>query len=304
MLFRSRNLEPQALPFILLQGIFYGTTLVASRFSVGQFAPLLYVGLRLGVASLLHLVIYRFTFRSFPRDQALLRGAAVYGLIGTAIPMVCIVTAMQYLSSGLASILIALSPAFTVVLAHFFLSDESLSRRIVFGVGLALFGAIFLALRGETGLAEVSQANPLGYFLILGANLFIGISTIFARRALRGMDNFDVASIRMFTATLAVLPLALLLHGLDFSAVDGNGIFALGYATLSGTFGGSLISFYVVKRFGATASAMPTYVIPIVASITGVFLLGEQYTGGMLLAMAFIIAGLLLINRSSGPISV
>jgi len=282
-------LDPQALPFILLQGFFFGTTLVASRFSVGQFAPLLYVGLRLGMASLLHLTIYLFSSRIFPRDRDLLQRAMVYGVIGTAIPMVGIVTAMQYLSSGVAS--------------HFFLSDENLSMRKISGVGLSLFGAGFLALRGETGLAEVGEANPVGYLLILGANLFIGFATIFARRRLRGMDDFDVSSVRMLTAAIVVLPLALLLHGLDFSAVDGNGTFALGYATLTGTFGGSFISFYVVKRFGATASAMPTYVIPIVASITGVALLGEQITWGMFLGMLLILAGLVLINREPVALS-
>jgi len=296
-------LDPQALPFILLQGFFFGTTLVASRFSVGQFAPILYVGLRLGMASLLHLAIYLFSSRSFPRDRDLLQRAMVYGVIGTAIPLVGIVTAMQYLSSGMASLLIALSPAFTVLLAHFFLSDESLSRMKILGVGLALFGAVFLALRGETGLAEVGQANPAGYLLILGANLFIGFTTIYARRRLRGMDDFDVSSVRMLTAAIVILPLALLLHGLDFSSVDGNGTFALGYATLTGTFGGSFLSFYVVKRFGATASAMPTYVIPIVASITGVALLGEQITWGMSLGMLLILAGLVLINREPVALS-
>ena len=48
----------QALPFIVLLGFFYGSTLVASRFSVGQFEPLTYIGLRVTMASIAHVAIY------------------------------------------------------------------------------------------------------------------------------------------------------------------------------------------------------------------------------------------------------
>ena len=56
--------------------------------------------------------------------------------------------------------------------------------------------------------------------------------------------------------------------------------------------------FYIVRRFGATPAAMTNYLVPIVASIGGVLLLGEQATAGMLVGMMIIIGGIALISTS------
>ena len=127
--------------------------------------------------------------------------------------------------------------------------------------------------------------------------LIASTTTIFARKFMRGYDAFDVASIRMFTAALVIMPLSIVLVGIDLSGVNAQGYFALVYAALVGTFLGMLLSFYNIKRFGATASAMPVYVIPVVSGILGALLLGEQITAGMAVGMGLIAVGIALINR-------
>ncbi|MBE2223089.1 MAG: EamA family transporter, partial [Anaerolineae bacterium] len=56
----------QAIPYIVLLGFFFGSTLVVSRFSVGQFEPTTYIGLRLLIAGVAHLLVYLFLSRRFP----------------------------------------------------------------------------------------------------------------------------------------------------------------------------------------------------------------------------------------------
>jgi len=121
--------------------------------------------------------------------------------------------------------------------------------------------------------------------------------TVYARRFMREYDAFDVASVRMLTAALTVMPLSLLIVGFDLHRVSGQGYFALGYAALVGTFLGMLVAFYNIKRFGATAAAMTQYVIPVVAGLGGVLILDEQITVGMLAGMGLIAGGITLINR-------
>jgi drug/metabolite transporter (DMT)-like permease len=121
--------------------------------------------------------------------------------------------------------------------------------------------------------------------------------TVYARKFMLNFDAFDVASVRMFVATLAVVPLSALFVGMDLRGVNGQGYFALGYAALVGNFAGMLLAFYNIKRFGATAAAMPLYVIPVVGSLGGALLLGEQITAGMTTGMGFIALGIGLINR-------
>jgi drug/metabolite transporter (DMT)-like permease len=288
----------QALPYILLQGFLFGSTLVVSRFSVGQFEPTIYIGIRLVLASLCHVAVYSLVRnREWPRSPDLWRNAALLGLLGTAVPMVAIVSSLQFQSAGLTSLLLTAGPAVTVLMAHFFLPDETLNRTKGAGVVLALGGAVFLLALGESGLPDVSQASPLGYGLVLVAVSCGSGMTIYARKYMRDYDYFDVASVRMVTAALAVMPLSALLVGVNLSGVDARGYMALVYAALVGTFSGMMLAFYNVKRFGATASAMPLYVIPVVATLGGALLLGEQITAGMLAGVALIAAGIALINR-------
>jgi drug/metabolite transporter (DMT)-like permease len=289
----------QALPYVALLGFLFGSTLIASRFSVGQFQPTTYIGIRMVLASLIHLSIYLVGPRrgKWPSAPGIWRNAAVLGVFGTAVPMTCIVTSLQYQSAGLTSLLLTVSPAVTVLMAHFLLSDEAITLRKGLGVSLALGGALLLAVRGETGLPDVSTGGPIGYILVLVAITSAASSTIFARKRMRNYDHFDVASVRMLAAALTVMPLSALLIGVDLSRVNLQGYLATGYATLVGTFSAMMLSFYIVKRFGATASALATYVVPVVAGVGGALVLGERITAGMLTGMGLIVGGIALVNQ-------
>ena len=298
-------MTPKSLPSVSLLALIFGSTLIVSRFSVGQYAPLTYVSLRLLVASLCHIAVYVLgSGRVWPRDGRIWRYAPFYGIVGTALPMSLIVSSLQYQSSGITSLLLTSAPAFTVLMAHFLLPDERLTVRKAVGVGLAISGAAVLVLLGENGLPDVEQVNPLGYALALGGILAASVATIYARRYLRSFDSFDVASVRMWTAVGALLPVAFLLTGLDMSRVESSGYAALLYAGVIGTFGGMQLEFRIVQRFGATATAITANLIPIVALIGGWLFLGEQITLGMILAMAVILGGVTIITRSeTAPIT-
>jgi drug/metabolite transporter (DMT)-like permease len=292
-------LTPKSLPSISFLALIFGSTLIVSRFSVGQFVPLTYVSLRLLLASLCYVIFYAASGgRVWPHERHIWLYGSFYGIVGTALVMSLIVSSLQYQSSGITSLLLTCAPAFTVILAHFFLPDERLNGRKALGVGLAISGAAALVLMGENGLPDTEQTNPLGYAMAIGGVLAASVGTIYARRYLRDYDAFDVASVRMWTALAALLPVAYLLTGFDVSQVETSGYVALLYAGIVGTFGGLQLEFRIVKRFGATATAITANLIPIVALFGGWMFLGEQINVGMILAMIVIIIGVTIITRS------
>jgi len=289
-----------SLPYVILLGLLYGTTLVVSRFSVGQFHPTTYISFRFILAGLGHAAIYALDRRrKWPTNLRLWRHAAVLGVVGTAVPMTGIVSSLQYQSTGITSLLLTTNPALTVLWAHLFLDDEKLTRQKSLGIMLALGGAALLAIKGESGLSDIDRANPVGYALVLIAMFTSSGMTIYARKYMIDLNAFDVASIRMFVAAILVMPLSAVFVGVDLSAVNNQGYLALGYASLVGTFLGTMLVFYIIKRFGATSSAMTAYIIPIIAGIGGALFLGEEITGIMLVGMVLIIFGIAIINRRS-----
>lgn len=287
----------KALPFVILTGFLFGSTLIASRFSVGQFHPLNYISFRLMLASSAHVLIYLFSQRAFPRDRTLWWRAGIYGVFGTALNLVGMVSSLQYLSSGLVAILITVSPAVTSLLAHFSLPEERLNLKQWSGVLLALGGAIFLAVAGENGLPDVSP-EPVGYLFVGTAMLAGSVMTIYARRKLQGFDSFDTASIRMWIATLTVVPLTTLFIGYDMSGVNMQGVGAVIYAAFVGTFSGFIIQLYTITRFGAVPASMVTYVIPLVSVTGGILILGETFTPLMVAGIAIIVTGITLVQQN------
>ena len=282
---------------VLLLGFFYGSTIVVSRFSVGQYDPRTYISLRLLLALACHVGVYAFSReKQWSRDRSLWWRAGILGVIGTALPMTAIVSSLQYLSSGVASLLLTLNPVIVVVLAQFFLRDEKLTWLKTAGVAVAFSGAGLLFLRGETGLGTFAQADWRGYAWVAVGVLAGGGAAVYARRFLRTGDAWDVASIRMATAAVVLLPIVALTVGYDMSNVTAIGYAGLIYAALTGTFGGMWLSFYLIKQYGATVASQTTYVIPVISTVLGAVALGEQISGTMLAGMAIIFAGLTLLN--------
>ena len=160
-----------------------------SRYALAQYHPLAFVGMRFLLAGLIAISVYMLVGRrrqTWPKDRRLWLRASILGILGSVIPMTLVVFALQYQSSGVSSILVTTCPALTVLLAHIFLPDESLNRRKSLGVVLAFAGAFVLTLRGETGLVDVTQANPMGYALVFIAVFAASCMMIYARRYMQG----------------------------------------------------------------------------------------------------------------------
>lgn len=293
----------RALPYVIIVGLLFGMSIIASRFAVDQFDPLVYVGLRLTLATVTFAGFYLFAGRRnpFPTDRGLWQHALVLGIFGTAIPMSTFVAALQFQSSGVTSILTTTGPALIVVLAHFALEDEFLTPFKSIGVTLALTGAILLALRGETGLTNITQANPIGYVLVAISLCSHSAATIYARKYTRTYRAFDVTSSQIAIGMVIVMVWAALTVGFDLQRVNAQGLLSLIYGGIAGTFGAFLLYFITVKQFGATAAAMSNYIVPVTATIGGVLLLGETVTSGMTFGMSLILGGIALTNYRRAP---
>lgn len=284
---------------VFLLGFMYGTTMIASRYTVGIISSIGYVGLRMLIAALgFTLVFVNGWFgQSFPRDRTLWKHGTMLGVFGTVAPMILIVTSLKYQSSGVTSTLLTSNPALTVVMAHFLLSDEQLTWRKLLGVGLAFSGALLIILLGETGLPEWEVQSRIGYVMVGVAMLLGSGMAIYIRRYMSDCDPFQVAGVRIYVSAMILFVPVLILSGQDLPQMTPLTWGALGYAALAGTFIATLLDFYNIQRFGATVSAMVSYVVPVIAGISGALLLNEQITSGMVAGMVLILSGVSLVNR-------
>ncbi|MEM7117944.1 MAG: DMT family transporter [Chloroflexota bacterium] len=290
----------KGLPYVLLLSLFFGTSLVSSRFGLREFSSLAFVGLRMLVSWCAFLLTFALVKQySWPTERQIWRHGMVLGVIGTAVPMTAFITSLNYLSSGVSAIIGTIGPAITIVLAHFLLQDERLTWRKGVGVAFALGGALLLTLMGETGLDTTEAVNPLGYILVFTATISSSLSLIYARAHVRDLSAFQITSVRALTTMVITLPLAFFTIGIDFSVVTSVGLTSLFYSALISSFAGFILALYIINQFGVATSIMTNYLVPIVASIGGALLLDERITIGMVSGMVIILIGISIINSKN-----
>jgi drug/metabolite transporter (DMT)-like permease len=275
---------------------------VATRFALGQFAPLTHVAVRLAVASLVMWLGFGvLRGRVLPRAPAVWLHAAMFGLIGTAITMAAYTNSLKYQSSGVTSLLASLSPVVTALLAHQFLHDEPLNRYRVGGALVAFSGAALLLIRGESGLHELARADWRGYAWALLGMASNSAGLVYARRFLRASDAYAVTSIRILTGAVVIGLLNGLVYGFNLSQVRLSGAAALLYSAIAGTVLAFLLYLYSIQRHGATVASQSEYIVPLAATVFGVLFLHEQVTLTMLGGMLLIFLGLFLFDRGRAP---
>lgn len=275
--------------------ILWGGSFFFVEIAVSELPPLVIVLCRVGLAaSVLWAII-------LARGIALPHGREVWltflgmGMLNNAIPFFLIVWGQQSIASGLASILNATTPIFTVVIAHFFLADEQISTRKFVGILIAIAGVVILVLP-SIGLGETSSL--LGQLAILGATISYGFASVFGRRFKSlGISPMMSSAGQLTGSTALLLPVTLAMHSpLDMAMPGTTVLIALILLAVACTALAYLLFFSILSSAGATNIALVTLLVPVTAVLLGVLVLGEKLLANHLIGMAGISLGLLVLD--------
>jgi uncharacterized membrane protein len=165
--------------------VLWGGSFYFTKIAVLEISPLTLALIRALVAGLTIAVLLRPLGGAMPRDLATWKMFAVIAALNNAIPFSLIVWGQQYIPIGLASILNATSPLFTVVVAHFATQDDKLTPNRAIGLIAGFIGVVVLL--GPDLLTELGQ-HVWAQLALLVAAFFFALGAIYARR-LRGHDR-------------------------------------------------------------------------------------------------------------------
>jgi len=128
-------------------------------------------------------------------------------LLNNVIPFSLIVWGQTHIASGLASILNATTPFFTVIVAHFLTNDERLNGGRLVGIFIGFSGVVYVI--GPQVLKGIG-ANILAQLAVLGAATSYAFAAVFGRRFRRmGLAPIVTAAGQVTAATAVLIPLAL-----------------------------------------------------------------------------------------------
>ena len=208
------------------------------------------------------------------------------------LPFSLIVTGQTYIASGLASILNATTPLFTVMVMAV-AGEEQLSARRIAGVVVGLIGVAVL--RGEVVGFQTGQG--IGILLCLGATVSYALSALLARRLLANSPPLGTATFQMMASTVMMAVVAAGIEQPWRLPVPGmvTWLALIGLAALS-TALAYIVFFQILRRSGASNVMLVTLLIPVTAILLGYLVLGENLSVRELSGAAVIGSALLLID--------
>jgi drug/metabolite transporter (DMT)-like permease len=275
-----------------LLSVLWGGSFFFNGVVLRELPPLTLVFLRVALAAIMLLPLLWLTRIRFPKGLPGWKPFFAIGLLNNVLPFSLIVIGQTFIPGGLASILNATTPLFTVVVMAV-AGEEKLQAHRVAGVIAGLIGVAIL--HGD-GL-DFESGQGLGILLCLGAAFSYGLSALVARRLPAdslplGTATFQMlASAAMMTVVAALVdrPWQLPMPGLT------TWLAVIGLAALS-TALAYIVFFQILRRSGATNVMMVTLLIPVTAILLGYLVLGEKISAHEIAGALVIGSALLLID--------
>ena len=270
--------------------VLWGGSFFFTKIAVGEIPPLTLALGRVALAAALLAALARATGVALPDRWG---PFILMGLINNVVPFSLIFWAQTHIPSGLAAILNATTPLFTVLVAHFATADEKLSAARLAGVATGFAGVVVML--GPDLLRELGT-NVAAQLACLAAAVSYAFAGIYGRR-FRGEPALRVAAGQLIASSVLLAPVVVVLdRPWTLAAPSANVLAALvGLAALS-TALGYLLYFRILARAGATNVLLVTFLIPVSAILLGTLLLGEVLAPRHLLGMAAIALGLAMID--------
>lgn len=258
------------------------------------------VAIRLTVAAIVLYGILRFNGKSLPTGWNFWKKFFIMGFFANALPFTLFSFGEQFADSGAASILNGTTPIFTVLIAHFFVSDERLNPARLAGVLIGFAGILLIffpdfqgLLHGEGLTGGMATVGLLAFIL---AAACYGISIVYARLTLRGLPPLVGPAAQLIAAALMMLPVALFV---DKPYQLTPGLPAIGASIVLGFFGTAmayLVYYKLIDFAGATFISLVTYLLPPIGVALGVLFLDEKPGWYSLVGLVFIIMGVMVVN--------
>lgn len=280
---------------LAILSLVWGGSFLFNGVAVRELPPLTIVALRVAIAALALQIVLRALSVRIPRERRIWTAFLGMGILNNVIPFSLIVWGQSHIASGLASILNATTPLFTVIVAHYFTTDERLTGQRLMGVVVGFAGVAVMI--GSAALTAWN-ANVLAQLAVLGAALSYGFSGVYGRRfKAMGIPPLATAAGQVTASSAILLPVALIVERPWTLSLPSTAaiLSVLGLALVSTAFA-YLIFFRLLARAGATNVGLVTFLIPVSAILFGVTLLGETLELRHLAGMALIAAGLVLID--------
>ncbi len=269
----NRPMTPTEWAMLVLLAAIWGGAFFFNAVAVREVPVLTVVVSRLVLAALILLAVLALRRERLPRGP-IWASFFLMGLLNNAVPFVLIVWGQTHIASGVAAILNASTPLFTVLLAHALTDDERMTWARFAGV---LTGFAGVAVMIGTDALETLGLHVAAQLACIAAALSYASASVFGRRFRRmGVAPLTAATGQLVAASVILLPLTLAVDrpwtlpppgALTVGALIGVAVISTAFAYV--------LYYRILATAGATNLALVTFLVPVSACLLGIVFLNE-----------------------------
>ncbi|WP_453952513.1 DMT family transporter [Bradyrhizobium sp. USDA 377] len=289
---RDNRIDARDWSLLAVLSVLWGGSFFFNGAALRELPPLTLVFLRVALGAAILLPLLRAQSIGLPKGMMGWKPFCAIGLLNNVIPFSLIVIGQTFIPSGLASILNATTPLFTVIVMAG-AGEEALQMRRLAGVALGLLGVIILRGWG----IETRPGKGLGILLCLGGALSYGFAALAARRLLKDSPPLGTATFQLMASTIMMAVVAGVVEQPWYLPMPGltTWLAVLGLAALS-TALAYIVFFQIIRRSGASNVMLVTLLIPVTAILLGWLVLGEPISMREIAGAIVIGSALLVID--------
>jgi drug/metabolite transporter (DMT)-like permease len=290
---RSRIIVAFALLYVL-----WGSTYLAMRVIVRDMPPYVAGAVRYLVAGPIMLAACALLGRKISLTRRDLGQLLVISILLLSIGNIGVLWGEVYVSSGLASLIVALVPIWVVMIEAWIFRAGRMTAKGLFGLAIGIVGLLVLLWPRISSGTHLGRLELLGSGILAGASFFWALGSVFSHRFNLTVDVFASAAWQMTLGGLVNGAVALVTGQFQKTHWTFSALGSIGYLVIFGSWLGYSAYIYLLEHVPTPKVATYAYVNPIVAVFLGWIILREHVDIFMLLGTVIIIASVALVNTS------
>jgi len=278
--------------------LFWGSTYLGIDIAVQTIPPALMCGLRFLVAGVVMLAVCALTGRKTLYSPKQLALTAVVGVLLLMGGNLTLSYAELTVSSGLAALILAVTPIWFMVLDAWLLGDHRLSSRGKAGLVCGILGLAVLFWPEVRSSSSLGRKEFWSLLSLIAGSFSWALGSVLSKRWQSGMDVFSATGWQVTAAGAANMLVALAIG--DFSRVvwSVRGLGAVAYLIVCGSWIGYTAYIWLLEHVPTSKVSTYAYVNPVVAVFLGWLILHEKVDRFILIGSAIVVVSVILVTSA------
>jgi drug/metabolite transporter (DMT)-like permease len=278
--------------------ILWGSTFLAIAVVVKHIPPIMMGAVRFLIAGVLMLIICALMGKRIRINGRDLWRLTIIGVLLLTGGNVVVGWSEKFLPSGLAALILAVTPIWIAIIEAWILKSDRLSRRGVLGLAFGTLGLAILLWPKLMATDAFGRQQLLAAMALLFAALSWTCGSLYSKRASLSIDPFSATGWQMLLAGIVNFGIAGAMGQITQGEWTRDAILGIGYLITGGSLLGFTAFIWLLEHVPTAKVATYSYINPMVAVFMGWLFLDERIDAYIAAGSAVIIVGVILVTMA------